>query len=75
MTTISIYMDTGVVFEYEVSNSTKGREHAHAIITTGYRHTPKGSDDLEWFPPIRIDKVKVSGAGESTSYKDTTRAT
>ena len=75
MTTVSVYLDSGVVFEYAVPNAMKGREHAHAIITGGYRHTPDDSNDLEWYPPHRIDKVKVTGGGESTKYRDTMRAT
>lgn len=72
-TTIAVYMDDGRVFEYETADPLKGREHAHAIITTGYRHSE--GDDLEWYPPHRITKVKVVGACESTAYRDTTRAT
>ena len=72
---VSVYLDSGVVYEYEVTDPIKGREHAAAIIKTGYRHTAKDSDDLEWFPPHRIEKVKVSGGGESSGYRDTARAT
>lgn len=74
-TTLSIYMDDGRVFEYEVDSSEKGREHASKIISGGYRHTARGSVDLEWYPPHRIDKIKISGGGESTQYHDITRAT
>jgi hypothetical protein len=75
MTKISVYLDDGRVFDYEAADPMKGREHASAIIKTGYRHTPKECEDLEWYPPHRIVKVKVAGGGESTGYKDTTRAT
>lgn len=75
MTRVSVYMDDGRVFEYDVASPDKGREHASKIILTGYRHTPKDSDDLEWYPPHRIDKVKISGGAESTQYRDTVRAT
>jgi len=68
-------MDDGRVFEYDVASPDKGREHASKIVLTGYRHTPKGTDELEWYPPARIDKVKVSGGGESTGYRDRVRAT
>ncbi len=74
MSKIQIYLDTGNVYEYEVSDPMKGREHAAAIIASGYRHTQKDSDDLEWFPPHRIIKVKVEGAGES-NYNATVRPT
>lgn len=73
--TVAVYLDCGIVHEYEVNCPMKGREHADAIIKTGYRHTPNNTDDLEWFPSHRISKVKVVGAGESSAYRDTTRAT
>lgn len=73
-TKIEVYLDSGVVYFYEVSDPIKGREHAHAIITTGYRHSTE-EGDLEWFPPYRITKVKVKGGAESSLYKDEARAT
>lgn len=75
MTTIEIYMDDGRVFYYEVYDPNKAREHAYAIIKTGYRHTPNETNDLEWYPPTRILKIKIKGAGESTGYHDQTRPT
>lgn len=75
MTKVSVYMDDGRVFEYNVRSPYKGREHASKIIMTGYRHTPEGENELEWYPPHRIDKVKVEDAGESTAYRDNVRAT
>lgn len=74
MNKISVYLDTGVVYEYEVESAIKGREHAYEIISSGYRHTTN-SNDLEWFPPHRIKKVKVIGGGESSLYQDTSRST
>jgi len=73
LTKISVYIDNGCVFEYEVANPIKGREHAAAIVKTGYRHTE--GNDLEWYPPHRIDKIKIEGACESTAYRDRARAT
>lgn len=75
MTKVSVYVDTGNVYSYYVDNPFKGREHAAAIIAGGYRHSPFNSNDVEWFPPHRIEKVKVEGAGESSAYRDTARAT
>jgi hypothetical protein len=75
MSRVVVYIDSGIVFEYSVQDPMKGREHAAAIIKSGYRHTTIGSDDLEWFPPHRIEKVKVIGGAESSQYRDTTRAT
>lgn len=74
-TQVSVYLDTGVVYAYDVADAIKGREHAAAIIKGGYRHTAEGSNDLEWFPPHRIDKVKVAGGGETSAYRDRARAT
>jgi len=75
MTQIEVYLVDGRVFSYKVPDPMKGREHAHAIIHSGYRSTPKGTDDLEWYPPHRILKVKVAGGGETTTYHDEVRAT
>ena len=75
MKTISIYMKDGRVFEYEVADASKGREHAYGIISSGYRHTSIDSQDLEWYTPSSILKVKVIGGAESSQYRDTARAT
>jgi hypothetical protein len=62
-------------YAYEVSEPHKGREHAAAIIATGYRHTPRGSMDLTWFPPHKIEKVVVAGGAGGTQYQDVPAAT
>jgi hypothetical protein len=72
---VEVYLDDGRVFSYRVASPDKGREHASAIIKGGYRSTPRGSSDLEWYPPHRIIKVKVKGGGEGTAYQDTVRST
>lgn len=71
--TIETYLDDGRVFSYVVTEPAKAREHSHAIVMTGYRHTVEGC--MEHYPPHRILKVKCSGAGISTSYPDTVRGT
>jgi hypothetical protein len=68
---ISVYLDDGRVFEYEVDGEGKGREHSHAIAMTGYRHTCDGV--LEHYPPHRILKIKVTG--QNTSFPDSVRGT
>lgn len=68
--TVSVYVDDGRVFEYLCAPE-KGREHAGAIVATGYRSVRSGV--LEWYPPHRITKVKVTG--QDTSYTDTVRGT
>ncbi len=55
MTTISVYMQDGRIFEYEVTNATKGREHAHRIITTGWRNWEDGKEC--YYPVHQILKV------------------
>ena len=70
---ISIYIDDGRVFSYPVTSPAKAREHSHAIVATGYRHTTNG--ELEYYPPHRILKVKCTGSGISTMYPDTERGT
>jgi hypothetical protein len=69
---IQVYVDTGNVFEYEVGNEAKAREHAAAIIATGYRSV--NEDDpltLTWFPPHRINKVVVKlNENSTTKYFD-----
>ena len=73
MITISVYIDTGVVYEYSVESQDRAREHIHAIVKTGYRHTVVGK--LTWWPPHRLDKVTATGKGISTSYPDDVRGT
>lgn len=55
---VQVYIDTGNVHEYEVASESEGREHAAAIIATGYRSaTVNNPKRLTWFPPHRINKV------------------
>jgi len=70
---VEVYLDNGIVYSYDVPDAIKGREHAAAIIATGYRHSD--GNNLEWFPPHRIVKVKVTDGAESTRYRDNARAT
>ena len=62
-----IYLDNGVVFEYNVANETKAREHSSAIVLGGYRHND--GKEFEHYGPHRILKVKVIGPVE-TLYTD-----
>ena len=68
---ISVYLDDGRVFEYSVSSESKVREHASAIIMTGYRHND--GNVFEHYPTHRISKVKSSNI--STKYTDTATGT
>ena len=69
--TISVYIDDGRVFEYDVASAEKVREHAAAIIKDGYRHND--GDTFEHYPPWRI--LKVKSANVPTMYPDRVRGT
>jgi len=73
MIRISVYIDTGVVYEYDVDGHASAREHLHAIVTAGYQHT--ANNKLTWWPPHRIVKVTATGKDISTSYPDEIRGT
>jgi len=73
MFTIKVYLDNGVVFEYDVDSESKVREHSDAIISRGYRHND-GENEFEHYPPHRILKVKCEGK-VSTKYPDRTSGT
>jgi len=77
--TVSVYIDNGVVFYYEVDTPESAREHSAAIVMGGYRHNPElldGDDPLfEHYGPHRISKVKVTGASVPTKYHDKSRGT
>ena len=66
---VKVYMDNGVVYFYKVDSPHKAREHASAIIKTGYRHND-GKGEFEHYPPHRIDKVKVTDGVVPTKYPD-----
>lgn len=74
--TVAVYVDDGRVFTYQVANAAKAREHSHAIVMTGYRHSSEDEPGvLEHYGPYRINKVKVTGAGITSMYYDQTRGT
>jgi hypothetical protein len=73
---ISVYLDDGRVFDYNVPTIEKAREHASAIVKGGYRSVTAGSGVMEHYPPHRILKVKVSPFPQNnTDYVDTVRGT
>lgn len=61
---IYIYFKNGNVFQYEVENCEKAREHAEKIWTTGYK--VKIGSRHEWFGPHYLDKICWDG--EDTTY-------
>jgi hypothetical protein len=70
--TLSTYLDDGRVYEWEVEGADKAREHAAAVVASGYRHND--GKTFEHYPPHRILKVKVSPPPD-TMYPDTVRGT
>lgn len=66
--TISVYLDDGRVYEYDVASAEKAREHAAAIVRDGYRHND--GTTFEHYPAHRIVKVKASGGEVPTKYLD-----
>lgn len=69
--TISVYLDDGRVFQYEVPTPGKAREHISAIIATGYRSVQASEPEvLTHYPPHRICKVKATGMPIPTNYTD-----
>lgn len=68
---ISIYLDDGRIFWYNLETAEKVREHAAAIIDTGYRHND--GTVFEWYPPHRIRKIKSNNI--PTNYTDNTGGT
>ena len=67
MAKIRVYFKTGQVYEYEIDNPEKAREHCAKIFETGYRHND--GKEFVWFGPHYIDKIKVLPA-PSTEYPD-----
>ena len=71
---VSVYLDDGRVFEYEVDSPEKAREHSHAIVKGGYRHN-NGDGVFEHYGSHRVLKVKCTGEPIPTKYKDTSTGT
>lgn len=71
--TISVYLDTGVVREYDVSSHSSAREHIAEIVKTGYRFVE--GNKLTHVPPHKINKVCAQGKGINTKYPDRVRGT
>ena len=74
---ISVYLDNGVVFDYEVGSMDQAREHASAIVTTGYRSVRETAPyTLTHYPPHRIVKVKIAAPTPiQTAHFDRVRGT
>lgn len=68
---LSVYIDDGRIFTYEVESAEKIIEHSSAIITGGYRHND--GTIYEHYPPHRILKIKSYNI--PTKYPDITEGT
>jgi hypothetical protein len=55
-TEILVYMQDGRVFSYNVNGASKAREHAHRIITEGWRNNEEGV--MCYYPVHQVLKVK-----------------
>ena len=77
MVKILVYLDNGNVCQYEVADEAKAREHASAIINTGYRSVNQEAENvMTWIPPHRINKVVVElETASTTKYFDITVST
>lgn len=74
--TISVYIDDGRVYDYDVSTVASAREHMAAIVATGYRSVQEADPTtLTHYPPHRITKVKATGVTFQTGYYDRVRGT
>jgi len=69
---VIVYLKSSQVFEYEIDNPQKGREHAYQIFQTGYRHND--GKEFVWFGPHWIDKIKIVPAPD-TNYPDREKGT
>lgn len=49
MITISVYLQDGRVYKYDVVNAVKAREHAHRIVNYGWRNN---EDGVECYYPV-----------------------
>ena len=67
MTTINVYMQDGRVFSYDVEDSIKAREHAHRIITEGWRNVVNGV--MEYYPVHQLVKVTFKAPDDMMAKK------
>jgi hypothetical protein len=67
MTKINVYMQDGRVFNYEVANPIKAREHAHRIVTLGWRNVVDGI--MEYYPVHQVLKVTFEDPKDDLSQK------
>ncbi len=67
MITINVYMQDGRVFHYDVKDAVKAREHAHRIVTLGWRNS--AGNLLEYYPVHQVLKVTFDCPDDLLSKK------
>jgi hypothetical protein len=67
MVKITVYMEDGRTFCYEVVNAVKAREHAHRIVNYGWRNIVDGV--MEYYPVHQINKVTFPDPKDLMSTK------
>ncbi|UTC29036.1 hypothetical protein MARCHEWKA_05270 [Brevundimonas phage vB_BpoS-Marchewka] len=72
---VSVYIDDGVVYDYDLPSMQAAREHASAIVATGYRSVQTNQPHvLVHYPPHRVTKVKITAPCPiQTSHHDRVR--
>ena len=64
---VNVYMQDGRMFSYEVANGVKAREHAHRIVTLGWRNVVDGV--MEYYPVHQVLKVAFADPKDEMSNK------
>ena len=60
MVKITVYLQDGRTFSYDVEDAVKAREHAHRIINYGWRNIENGC--MNYYPTHQVLKVKFKMA-------------
>jgi hypothetical protein len=71
MTKINIYLQDGRVFSYDVVDPIKAREHAHRIVTLGWRNVVNGM--MEYYPIHQVLKVTFAEPEDLMAQKYETK--
>lgn len=64
---VSVYLQDGRVYNYYVSSSEKAREHAHQIVSKGWRNVVDGK--MEYYPSHQVLKVVFKDPQDELSKK------
>ena len=65
--TIKVYLQDGRVVKYDVKDGPKAREHAHRIVTKGWRNATNGV--MEYYPVHQVLKVTFKDPRDELSKK------